>query len=653
MDESAKARVRLYLQSERAMGLSAVPRVEEAPESHPADAPAVLEPPVMAARREPPRPKLPVKSPAQAPAAKPPINTPGDKATLKSQGLIPMPMTGDFTAPPLATDEKRRRLIAMDENEVRGCTKCRLCETRTHTVFGEGDVDAPIFFIGEGPGETEDQTGRPFVGRAGELLNKMIAGMGLNREQVYIANVVKCLRYSTLVQLENGGWERIGRLVRQRYAGRVMSVAENGAIVPRRVTGWHASPLAGRRVFKLSYASSALRGGNRAVTYLTHDHEVLTRRGWVMAERLRTDDEIAVGQGFSQTAYEVAVGSLLGDGSIVKKNAYLGIVHSSQQREYVEFKARALTELNPLVYDGSCTAKPGGERHPTTVCRTKAKRALRVLRSRFYSDHGKRIPADFRLTARILAIWFLDDGHMRIRPGKKPLAELAAHSFDAEDIDRLIEHLKSDLSLEAYTRTSSPGRIHFDVNASRRLAEIVAPFAPPSMRYKLHADVADKIRFKPALFVGEQPFTVFDRVSIEPVAFEGTDKTFFCLDVEETNNFVTSGGVVHNCRPPNNRVPAPDEVATCTPYLERQLEIVRPRAIVTLGLPATQYMLQTKMSMGKLRGTWHAWRGIHLMPTYHPAYVLRNPTYDTRAAVWSDLKQVLAHLGLPVPSKIL
>jgi DNA polymerase len=294
MDEPAKARFRLYLRSERAMGLSAVPRVEDGPPVQVTEVQPV--PQAAVQRREPPQPKLPVKSPAQAPAFQSEIDVPGSRAALKAEGLMSTPSDVDFTAPPLETDEKRRRLVAMDEIEVRGCTKCRLCEKRTHTVFGEGDVDAQIFFIGEGPGETEDQTGRPFVGRAGELLNKMIAGMGLKREQVYIANVVKC-------------------------------------------------------------------------------------------------------------------------------------------------------------------------------------------------------------------------------------------------------------------------------------------------------------------------------------------------------------------RPPNNRVPAPDEVATCTPYLERQLEIIRPRAIVTLGLPATQYMLQTKMSMGKLRGTWQSWRGIKLMPTYHPAYVLRNPTYETRAAVWSDLKQVLAQLGHPVPAK--
>jgi DNA polymerase len=199
----------------------------------------------------------------------------------------------DLDAPVLPLEEKRRELAILNETQVSVCRKCRLCETRTHTVFGEGDPDAAIFFIGEGPGETEDQTGRPFVGRAGELLNKQIGAMGLRREQVFIANIVKC-------------------------------------------------------------------------------------------------------------------------------------------------------------------------------------------------------------------------------------------------------------------------------------------------------------------------------------------------------------------RPPNNRVPAPDEVEICTPYLERQLQIVRPRVIVTLGLPAAKYMLKTNSTMGRLRGQWQNWRGIRLMPTYHPAFLLRSPTYENRSAVWSDLQKVMAEVGLPV-----
>jgi DNA polymerase len=78
------------------------------------------------------------------------------------------------------------------EREVRGCTKCRLHEGRTHTVFARGNPDASLVFVGEGPGYNEDQQGKPFVGQAGQLLDKMIAAMGFGDDEVYICNVVKC-----------------------------------------------------------------------------------------------------------------------------------------------------------------------------------------------------------------------------------------------------------------------------------------------------------------------------------------------------------------------------------------------------------------------------------------------------------------------------
>jgi uracil-DNA glycosylase len=72
------------------------------------------------------------------------------------------------------------------------CTRCRLCKTRNHIVFGEGNPKAELMFVGEGPGATEDETGRPFVGRGGQLLDKMIEAMGSKRSEVFIANIVKC-----------------------------------------------------------------------------------------------------------------------------------------------------------------------------------------------------------------------------------------------------------------------------------------------------------------------------------------------------------------------------------------------------------------------------------------------------------------------------
>lgn len=76
--------------------------------------------------------------------------------------------------------------------EVYACEKCRLAQSRSNVVLGEGDLHAPLMFIGEGPGQQEDLTGRPFVGAAGQLLDKMLAAIGMRREQVYICNIVKC-----------------------------------------------------------------------------------------------------------------------------------------------------------------------------------------------------------------------------------------------------------------------------------------------------------------------------------------------------------------------------------------------------------------------------------------------------------------------------
>jgi uracil-DNA glycosylase family 4 len=82
--------------------------------------------------------------------------------------------------------------LAALRSEIGDCTRCRLCEKRTHLVFGTGDARARLMFVGEGPGYEEDRQGIPFVGRAGQLLNRIIEAMKMRREEVYIANVVKC-----------------------------------------------------------------------------------------------------------------------------------------------------------------------------------------------------------------------------------------------------------------------------------------------------------------------------------------------------------------------------------------------------------------------------------------------------------------------------
>jgi len=102
---------------------------------------------------------------------------------------------------------------------------------------------------------------------------------------------------------------------------------------------------------------------------------------------------------------------------------------------------------------------------------------------------------------------------------------------------------------------------------------------------------------------------------------------------------------VIKCRPPDNRNPESDEIESCEPFLVKQIELIRPRVIVALGKFAVQTLLKTKVPIMRLRGVWHQYRGTKLMPTLHPAYLLRNP--GDKKLVWEDIKKVLQELRSP------
>jgi len=102
------------------------------------------------------------------------------------------------------------------------------------------------------------------------------------------------------------------------------------------------------------------------------------------------------------------------------------------------------------------------------------------------------------------------------------------------------------------------------------------------------------------------------------------------------------------CRPPGNRTPEPDEIAACIPFVRRQLAAIAPAYICALGAVAARALLKTDLPIGKLRGRFHDYRGTPVMPTFHPAYLLRNP--EQKRAVWQDVQQIMARLGLAPPA---
>jgi DNA polymerase len=145
------------------------------------------------------------------------------------------------------------------------------------------------------------------------------------------------------------------------------------------------------------------------------------------------------------------------------------------------------------------------------------------------------------------------------------------------------------------------------------------------------------------MFVGEGPGADEDAKGEPFVGRAGKKLDEMIKAIELSREQVYIANVV-KCRPPKNRDPEKDEVATCSPFLFAQIEAIRPSVIVTLGAPAARTLLNTKIGITKLRGTWQSFRGIPVMPTFHPAYLLRVYTQENRRKVYDDLLAARARL---------
>jgi DNA polymerase len=140
------------------------------------------------------------------------------------------------------------------------------------------------------------------------------------------------------------------------------------------------------------------------------------------------------------------------------------------------------------------------------------------------------------------------------------------------------------------------------------------------------------------MFIGEAPGAEEDKRG-EPFVGESgklLDKMIVAMGWTRESVYIAN---VLKCRPPENRDPRASEIEACENFLAQQIEAVGPTVIVTLGKPAAHLLLKTSASMGSLRGSWQDYSGIPVMPTYHPAYLLRDPT--KKRDVWADLQAVM------------
>ncbi len=158
------------------------------------------------------------------------------------------------------------------------------------------------------------------------------------------------------------------------------------------------------------------------------------------------------------------------------------------------------------------------------------------------------------------------------------------------------------------------------------------------------------------MFVGEAPGADEDAQGRPFVGRAGKllDKIITACGLKRSDVFI---GNILKCRPPENRDPTAEEIISCLPYLQKQIEIINPEIIVALGAHAARTLLNTNKSIGQMRGQFHEYYSglgkspIKLMPTYHTAYLLRNYSQENRQKVWEDMKKVLAELGLSIPER--
>ncbi|MGA9521754.1 MAG: uracil-DNA glycosylase family protein [Myxococcaceae bacterium] len=144
------------------------------------------------------------------------------------------------------------------------------------------------------------------------------------------------------------------------------------------------------------------------------------------------------------------------------------------------------------------------------------------------------------------------------------------------------------------------------------------------------------------VFIGEAPGTEEDAQGVPFVGEAGQLLTKMIEAMGFTRDEVYLSNVV-KCRPPDNRKPLPQEVHACDPFLRAQIAAIQPKVIVALGAFATQTLLRDESKISQIRGTWREYAGIPLMPTFHPTYLLKNPTQ--KKAAWSDLQQVMKVFG--------
>jgi DNA polymerase len=232
----------------------------------------------------------------------------------------------------------------------------------------------------------------------------------------------------------------------------------------------------------------------------------------------------------------------------------------------------------------------------------------------------------------------------RARP-VSPLTDLLAYYRDLGVVELYLspgtseEHRKKEISLMVNGAGDLP-------SLAKKVSSCVSCRLCKTRTQTVFADGSPDAKI---MFVGEAPGADEDAQGVPFVGRAGQLLTRMIEDGMGLPRETVYIANVLKCRPPDNRNPEPDEIASCRGFLEAQIDLVKPRVLVALGKFAAQFLLETDEGIMRMRGRWGAYRGIPVMPTYHPSFLLRQPGQKKDA--WEDLLKVLAKAGLPAPAR--
>jgi len=363
-----------------------------------------------------------------------------------------------------------------------------------------------------------------------------------------------CLHRDSTVLMANGKTKRVIDLVRSKSRENVTTIGPDGQLTTGAICGWHENHINGRGLVNIRGERARLvQGVQERNSWVTADHPVLTPSGWRKAGDLRDGDEIVTALPTpSAKQRQLLIGSLLGDMSLTKRHdrPRLSFAHVSSNEDWVHLKANALKEFGWSIR----IRDSQNENHRSMIyAQGRAHAGLEELRRAFYKNGCKQIPIELlrdNLSPILLAAWYLDDGHIRDRESnirnRKPRAGISCSGFDPSDVALaafVIGQAGYDCNPVHNGHRHDRFDLLFSVEGSQKLFDDIAPYVPESMRYKLPHDTE---LFDAQLWDLGNADKMIDKVIIGH-SKPPSAQTVYCIDVEETHNFVSSGIVVHNC----------------------------------------------------------------------------------------------------------